>query len=54
VTALYQAHALRRDPPYFVALAFAGKVNQSPAVAVVHDTVSGKTLATIKPSICGS
>jgi hypothetical protein len=40
-------------PPYFVALASTGKVNLSPTVAVVHDTVSGRTLATIKPSIRG-
>jgi len=40
-------------PPYFVAVAFTGKPAQSPAVAVVHDTVTGKTLATIKPSIPG-
>jgi hypothetical protein len=40
-------------PPYFVAVAFTGTVAQSPAVAVVHDTVSGHALATIKPSIRG-
>jgi hypothetical protein len=40
-------------PPYFVAVAFTGKVAQSPAVAVVHDTVSGHALATIRPSIRG-
>ena len=40
-------------PPYFVAVAFTGKVAQSPAVAVVHDTVSGRALATIRPSIRG-
>jgi hypothetical protein len=40
-------------PPYFVAVAFTGKAAQSPAVAVVHDTVSGQALATIKPSIRG-
>ena len=40
-------------PPYFVAVAFTGKATQSPAVAVVHDTVSGRALATIRPSIRG-
>ena len=40
-------------PPYFVAVAFTGKAAQSPAVAVVHDTVSGHALATIRPSIRG-
>lgn len=40
-------------PPYFVAVAFTGKVSQSPAVAVVHDMVSGRALATIRPSIRG-
>jgi hypothetical protein len=40
-------------PPYFVAVAFTGKVAQSPAVAVVRDTVSGHALATIRPSIRG-
>jgi hypothetical protein len=40
-------------PPYFVAVAFTGKAAQSPAVAVVHDTVSGHALATISPSIRG-
>ena len=40
-------------PPYFVAVAFTGEATQSPAVAVVHDTVSGHALATIKPSIRG-
>jgi len=40
-------------PPYFVAVAFTGKAAQSPAVAIVHDTVSGHALATIKPSIRG-
>jgi hypothetical protein len=40
-------------PPYFVAVAFTGEAAQSPAVAVVHDTVSGHALATIKPSIRG-
>jgi hypothetical protein len=37
-------------PPYFVAVAFTGEAAQSPAVAVVHDTVSGHALATIRPS----
>ena len=36
-------------PPYFVAVAFTGEAAQSPAVAVVHDTVSGHALATIRP-----
>jgi len=40
-------------PPYFVAVAFTGKAAQSPAVAVVHDTASGQTLATIRPSTRG-
>jgi hypothetical protein len=40
-------------PPYFVSVAFTGKVAQSPAVAVVHDTVSGHALATIRPPIRG-
>jgi hypothetical protein len=40
-------------PPYFVSVAFTGEPTESPAVAVVHDTVSGETLATIKPSIRG-
>jgi hypothetical protein len=40
-------------PPYFVAVAFTGEAAQSPAVAVVHDTVSGHALATIRPSIRG-
>jgi hypothetical protein len=40
-------------PPYFVSVAFTGKAAQSPAVAVVHDTVSGHALATIRPSIRG-
>jgi hypothetical protein len=40
-------------PPYFVAVAFTGKAAQSPAIAVVHDTVSGRALATIRPSIRG-
>jgi hypothetical protein len=40
-------------PPYFVAVAFTGKAAQSPAVAVVHDTVSGHALATIRPSFRG-
>jgi hypothetical protein len=40
-------------PPYFVAVAFTGKAARSPAVAVVHDTVSGHALATIRPSIRG-
>jgi hypothetical protein len=40
-------------PPYFVAVAFTGQAAQSPAVAVVHDTVSGHALATIRPSIRG-
>ena len=40
-------------PPYFVAVAFTGKAAQSPAVAVVHDTVRGHALATISPSIRG-
>jgi len=40
-------------PPYFVAVAFTGNAAQSPAVAVVHDTVSGHALATIRPSIRG-
>ena len=40
-------------PPYFVSVAFTGQAAQSPAVAVVHDTVSGHALATIRPSIRG-
>lgn len=40
-------------PPYFVAVAFTGQAAQSPAAAVVHDTVSGHALATIRPSIRG-
>jgi hypothetical protein len=40
-------------PPYFVSVAFTGNAAQSPAVAVVHDTVSGHALATIRPSIRG-
>jgi len=40
-------------PPYFVAVAFTGAVAESQAVAVVRDTVSGRVLATIKPSIRG-
>jgi hypothetical protein len=40
-------------PPYFVSVAFTGNAAQSPADAVVHDTVSGKALATIRPSIRG-
>jgi hypothetical protein len=40
-------------PPYFVSVAFTGNAAQSPADAVVHDTVSGRTLATIRPSIRG-
>jgi hypothetical protein len=40
-------------PPYFVSVAFTGEAAQSPAVAVVHDTVSGHALATIRPSIRG-
>jgi hypothetical protein len=40
-------------PPYFVAVAFTGEAARSPAVAVVHDTVSGHALATIRPSIRG-
>jgi hypothetical protein len=40
-------------PPYFVSVAFTGEPTESPAVAVVHDTVSGQVLATIKPSIRG-
>jgi hypothetical protein len=40
-------------PPYFVSVAFTGEAAESPAVAVVHDTVSGQVLATIKPSIRG-
>ena len=40
-------------PPYFVAVAFTGEAAQSPAVAIVHNTVSGHALATIKPSIRG-
>jgi hypothetical protein len=40
-------------PPYFVAVAFTGTAAQSPAVAVVHDTVSGHALATIRPSFRG-
>ncbi len=40
-------------PPYFVSVAFTGEATESPAVAVVHDTVSGRALATIKPSIRG-
>lgn len=40
-------------PPYFVSVAFTGEATESPAVAVVHDTVSGHALATIKPSIRG-
>lgn len=40
-------------PPYFVSVTFTGKAAQSPAVAVVHDTVSGRALATIRPSIRG-
>ena len=35
------------------ATALIGEPTESPAVAVVHDTVSGETLATIKPSIRG-
>jgi hypothetical protein len=40
-------------PPYFVSVAFTGNAAQSPANAVVHDTVSGRMLATIRPSIRG-
>ena len=40
-------------PPYFIAVAFTGQAAQSPAVAVVHDTVSGHVLATIRPSTRG-
>jgi hypothetical protein len=40
-------------PPYFVSVAFTGNAAQSPADAVVHDTVSGRTLATIRPSTRG-
>ena len=40
-------------PPYFVSVAFTGTAARSPAVAVVHDTVSGHALATIRPSIRG-
>ena len=40
-------------PPYFVSVAFTGEATESPAVAVVHDTVSGHALATIRPSIRG-
>jgi hypothetical protein len=40
-------------PPYFVAVAFTGQAAKSPSVAVVHDTVSGRALATIRPSIRG-
>jgi hypothetical protein len=40
-------------PPYFVSVTFTGDAAQSPAVAVVHDTVSGRALATIRPSVRG-
>jgi hypothetical protein len=40
-------------PPYFVSVAFTRTAARSPAVAVVHDTVSGHALATIRPSIRG-
>jgi len=40
-------------PPYFVSVAFTKTAARSPAVAVVHDTVSGHALATIRPSIRG-
>lgn len=40
-------------PPYFVALAATGTANQSPAIAEVHATADGRTLATVRPSVLG-
>ncbi len=38
-------------PPYYVAITSHGGANDHPSYAVVHATVSGKTLATIQPSV---
>jgi hypothetical protein len=40
-------------PPYFVALAATGTASQSPAIAEVHATADGRTLATVRPSVLG-
>jgi hypothetical protein len=40
-------------PPYYVAITSHGNPNFNPSYAVVQATVSGKTLATIKPSVPG-
>ena len=38
-------------PPYYVAITSHGEPNDHPSYAVVRGTVSGKTLATIQPSV---
>ena len=38
-------------PPYYVAITSHGEPNDHPSYAAVHATVSGKTLATIQPSV---
>jgi hypothetical protein len=40
-------------PPYYVAITSRGNPNLDPSYAVVKATVSGKTLATIGPSVAG-
>jgi len=40
-------------PPYYVAITSHGNPNLNPSYAVVQETVSGKTLATITPSVPG-